>query len=121
MRIRKHHEFDVYSAYEKAIENQIDFRTFFEWFRNQEDYENECKISEGNLNYQDLALSSVRLAILSMLDECKNLRVARKPRLEMKVDKGNTSLNVSQLSDGEKCTMALFGDLAGGLHLLILR
>lgn len=117
LRIRKHHEFDVYSAYAKAIENQIDFRTFFEWYRNQEDYENECKISEGNLNYQDLALSSVRSAILSMLDECKNLRVARKPRLEMKVDKGNTSLNVSQLSDGEKCTMALFGDLARRLAL----
>lgn len=117
LRIRKRHEFDVYSAYEKAIENQIDFRTFFEWYRNQEDYENECKIEAGDLSYQDLALASVRKAILSMLDECKNLRVARKPRLEMKVDKDNTSLNVSQLSDGEKCTMALFGDLARRLSL----
>lgn len=34
LRIRTHHNFDIYSAYEKAIENRIDFRTFFEWFRN---------------------------------------------------------------------------------------
>ena len=52
-----------------------------------------------------------------MLDRCANLRVVRKPRLEMKIDKENISLNVSQMSDGEKCTMALFGDLARRLAL----
>ena len=35
----------------------------------------------------------------------------------MKIDKENISLNVSQMSDGEKCTMALFGDLARRLAL----
>ena len=101
----------------KAIENKIDFRTFFEWYRNQEDYENEKKIETGDLNYQDRALRGVRKAILSMLDGCANLRVVRKPRLEMKIDKDNVSLNVSQMSDGEKCTMALLGDLARRLAL----
>ena len=86
-------------------------------YRNQEDYENEYKIKTGDLNYQDRALSAVRSAIMSMLDNCSNLRVARKPRLEMKIDKGNISLNVSQMSDGEKCTMALLGDLARRLTL----
>ena len=52
-----------------------------------------------------------------MLDECTNLRVVRKPRLEMKIDKDGMSLNVSQMSDGEKCTMALLGDLARRLAL----
>lgn len=117
LRIRTHHSFDIYSAFEKAIENRIDFRTFFEWYRNQEDYENEHKIATGNLNYQDRALVAVRTAIMSMLDNCSNLRVARRPRLEMKIDKGNISLNVSQMSDGEKCTMALLGDLARRLSL----
>lgn len=28
LRIRTHHTFDIYSAFEKAIENKIDFRTF---------------------------------------------------------------------------------------------
>lgn len=117
LRIRTHHTFDIYSAFEKSIENKIDFRTFFEWYRNQEDYENESKIATGNLAYKDKALESVRTAILSMLEECSNLRVARKPRLEMKIDKEHISLNVSQMSDGEKCTMALFGDLARRLTL----
>lgn len=117
LRIRTHHTFDIYSAFEKAIENRIDFRTFFEWYRNQEDYENEYKIETGDLKYQDRALKAVRKAIMSMLDDCSNLRVARKPRLEMKIDKGNISLNVSQMSDGEKCTMALLGDLARRLAL----
>ena len=63
------------------------------------------EVETGNFNYEDRALKSVKTAILSMLDECSNLRVARKPRLEMKIDKGNISLNVSQMSDGEKCTI----------------
>ncbi len=117
LRIRTHHTFDIYAAFEKSIENKIDFRTFFEWYRNQEDYENEKKIETKNLAYKDRSLESVRTAILSMLDRCANLRVVRKPRLEMKIDKENISLNVSQMSDGEKCTMALFGDLARRLAL----
>ncbi len=117
LRIRTHHTFDIYSAFEKAIENKIDFRTFFEWYRDQEDFENETKIETGDLSYKDNALMAVRRAILAMLDDCSNLRVVRKPRLEMKIDKQNVSLNVSQMSDGEKCTLALFGDLARRLTL----
>ena len=108
LRIRTHHTFDIYSAFEKAIENKIDFRTFFEWYRDQEDFENETKIETGDLFYKDNALLAVRRAILAMLDDCSNLRVVRKPRLEMKIDKQNMSLNVSQMSDGEKCTLAFW-------------
>ncbi len=117
VRIRTKHQFDIYAAFDKAIENRIDFRTFFEWFRNQEDYENECKVQNADLQFTDKALESVKKAMLVMLDGCTNLRVARKPRLEMKVDKNGVGLNVSQLSDGEKCTMALFGDLARRLTI----
>lgn len=117
MRIRNRHTFDIYSAFDKAIENRIDFRTFFEWFRGQEDYENECKVQNADLEYKDKALETVKKAMLVMMDGCTNLRVARKPKLEMKVEKNGISLNVSQLSDGEKCTMAMFGDLARRLSL----
>ena len=112
MRIRNKHTFDIYSAFDKAIENRIDFRTFFEWFRGQEDYENECKVQNADLEYKDKALETVRKAMLVMMDGCTDLRVVRKLKLEMKVEKNGISLNVSQLSDGEKCTMAMFGDLA---------
>ena len=50
--------------------------------------------------------------MLVMLNDCTNIKVARKPRLRMKVEKNGINLDVSQLSDGEKCTMTLFGDLA---------
>lgn len=112
LRIKTHHEFDVYSAYDKAIENKVDFRTFFEWFRNQEDAENAEKVQKKNLEYEDKHLKAVRKAIFAMLPEFKNLHVARKPRLAMAVEKNGISFNVSQLSDGEKCALAVLGDIA---------
>jgi predicted ATP-binding protein involved in virulence len=40
LRIRDKHSFDRIAAYEKSSSG-ADFRVFFEWFRNQEDYENQ--------------------------------------------------------------------------------
>lgn len=117
LRIKTHHEFDIYSAYEKAIENRIDFRTFFEWYRNQEDAENSIKVERKDFDYVDRSLNAVRNAILSMLPEFDNIHISRKPRLEMVVEKNGQKLNVAQLSDGEKCVLAMFGDLAKRLSL----
>jgi predicted ATP-binding protein involved in virulence len=115
LRIRNKHDFDRLSAFEKAIESKIDFRTFFEWFRNQEDYENEV-IAKKDSGYKDPALKAVRKAIIGMFDGFKNLHITRNP-LAMKIDKKGKSLSIDQLSDGEKCTMALIGDLARRLAL----
>jgi predicted ATP-binding protein involved in virulence len=117
IRIRTKHTFDKESAFEKAIESRIDFRTFFEWFRHQEDYENEQK-ARNNRAYVDIPLQSVRTAIMNMFEEEKftGLRIERSP-LSMVVNKGKTSLRIEQLSDGEKCTLALIGDLARRLAL----
>lgn len=111
LRIRSKHEFDQISALERAIENELDFRTFFEWFRNQEDLENEMIIETGDRNYKDIKLKCVRTAIETMLGNVSDLKVKRNP-LCMKVRKGNKEIRVDLLSDGEKCTLALFGDLA---------
>ena len=46
LRIKQKHVFDKRSALTKAIDNKIDFRTFFEWFRYQEDLENEMIIEK---------------------------------------------------------------------------
>lgn len=115
LRIRNVHTFDKESAFEKAIESKIDFRTFFEWFRYQEDLENQIRVRE-NSQYTDIALKSVKSAVYIMLEGVTNLRIERNP-LAMKVDKQGISLKVDQLSDGEKCTLALFGDLARRLAL----
>jgi predicted ATP-binding protein involved in virulence len=115
LRIRTKHQFDKEAAFEKAIENRIDFRTFFEWFRHQEDYENEMKVRD-NKDYVDIPLQSVRSAVTNIFDSFDNLRIERNP-LSMRVNKGKTSLSIEQLSDGEKCTLALIGDLARRLSL----
>lgn len=111
LRIRQKHQFSKLIALEHALENRIDFRTFFEWYRNQEDIENEYIKELRTYDYQDKRLKCVRYAIETMLDNVSNLKVKRNP-LRMVVKKGNIEISVDQLSDGEKCTLALFGDLA---------
>lgn len=115
LRIRKNHDFNKTSAFEKAIESTIDFRTFFEWFRNQEDYENQLKVSEG-IEYTDVSLECVRSCVYKVLDGFSDLKVDRNP-LRMVVHKNGMKLELNQLSDGEKCTLALIGDLARRLAL----
>lgn len=115
-RIRKKHDFDKLSALERAIENELDFRTFFEWYRDQEANEvieaRECP----GLIYTDPLLKSVRDAIEAMIGNVANLRIRRNP-VRMVVDKSGKEIRVDLLSDGEKCTLALFGDLARRLAL----
>jgi predicted ATP-binding protein involved in virulence len=54
--------------------------------------------------------------MLAMLDGFEDIRIERRP-LAMKVNKNGKSLKIDQLSDGEKCTIALFGDLARRMAL----
>ena len=116
LRIKKTHEFGRVEAFQNAIESKTDFRTFFEWFRNQEDIENEQKKEKNDLSYVDPALNAVRRSIYKMLPELSNLRISRKP-LRMCATKGNQTLTIEQLSDGEKCVLAMLGDLARRLAL----
>lgn len=111
LRIRRKHEFSKITALERAIENKLDFRTFFEWYRNQEDIENEHIRETGDQSYQDKYLKCVRNSIEAMLENMHDLKVKRNP-LRMVVKKESTEIAVDQLSDGEKCTLALLGDLA---------
>lgn len=92
-----------------------DFRGFFTWFRNQEDAENERIRDEPD--YRDKGLTAVRRAI-EQFTKFTDLRIRRKQGLRMTVNKAGTELNVMQLSDGERCMLALVGDLARRLSLL---
>lgn len=115
IRIRKKHEFDQISAYEGALTSGADFRLFFEWFRNQEDLENEFR-ARLTSSYIDSQLEAVRVAIYSFLPGFSNLRVTRNP-LRMVINKGERQLEIGQLSDGEKCMLAMVGDLARRLAI----
>ena len=111
IRIRNKHNFvGPLNTYENSLSSAANFRTFFEWFREREDLENE-KLREYGTLQKDLQLEAVRSALASFLPGFSELTVKRSP-LRMEVNKNGYVLRVDQLSDGEKCLLALVGDLA---------
>lgn len=115
LRIRKRHTFDPLSAYDDSLTGaQNSFRLFFEWFREREDYENELRLEAPN--HRDFQLTAVRSAVESLLVGFSSLRIRRAP-LRMVVTKGDMEITVNNLSDGEKCLLALVGDLARRLAI----
>lgn len=140
LKVHSKHTFDQLDGYDNALGRGVDFRRFFEWFREREDSENETGISTELLNElsqkiapgtpvwellakehassRDRQLTAVRTAIEAFMPGFTKLRVKRKPRLHMAIDKDGKTLNVSQLSQGEKSMMALVGDIARRLAMM---
>jgi predicted ATP-binding protein involved in virulence len=122
LRVRTKHPFTLLETYDGSLTSGADFRTFFEWFRNREDLENEnykylnqaTKIQ--NLAYPDRQLEAVRHALSEFLPEYNNLSVRRHP-LRMTIIKKDKELRFEQLSNGEKCLIAMIGDLARRLAI----
>lgn len=114
--------FSLLDAYEGALTSTANFRTFFKWFRSQEDLENENRkylddsIKPENFEYPDRQLETVRRALSKFLPEYKDFSVRRSP-LRMVVMKKNKELRIEQLSDGEKCLIAMIGDIARRLAI----
>lgn len=118
LRIKERHSFDLLSAYDDALTSGANFRTFFEWFREREDLENEARrdqqtifADQSKATFPDPQLEAVRNALTRFMPEFGNLTVRRNP-LRMEVEKKGERLTVNQLSDGEKCLMAMVGDMA---------
>ncbi|MCC5607752.1 AAA family ATPase [Nostoc sp. CHAB 5834] len=117
LKIRTKHSFEQIDVYENALTGVgSEFRIFFEWFKKQEDLENELRL-EDNSSYRDRQLESVRQAISSLIPSFSNLRVRRSPLMRMTLQKQGEELIVNQLSDGEKCLLAMVGDLARRLAI----
>lgn len=116
LRVREKLKNTPREAYHDALgHGGTDFRGFFAWFRDREDAENERIRDEPA--YVDRDLQAVRAAV-EAFTQFTDLRIRRKPSLRMTVKKNAAELNVLQLSDGEKCLLALVGDLARRLSLL---
>jgi predicted ATP-binding protein involved in virulence len=110
LRIRGKHSFEQLDGYENALNQGVDFRRFFEWFRKREDIENEAILdlldlensskpfAELKEKASDAQLNVVRTAIYTFMPEFSNLRIRRKPRLHISIDKAGETLNVAQLS-----------------------
>ncbi|MBF0108557.1 MAG: AAA family ATPase [Magnetococcales bacterium] len=136
LKIKVRHHFNQIDGYDNALRQGVDFRRFFEWFRECEDSENEAKANlfdqsrnghqdrlENELNRLpslsgDPQLDAVRNAITSFIPGFANLRIQRRPRLRMMIDKNGQTLDVVQLSDGEKSFLALVGDIARRLAMM---
>ena len=140
LKIKEKHSFFQLDGYDNSLNQGVDFRRFFEWFREREDSENESGISQEVLeklaatldeesdiwktlsglkaSSRDRQLTAVRTAIAHFMPEFSDLRVRRKPRLHMSVTKQGETLNVAQLSQGEKSLMALIGDIARRLAMM---
>lgn len=105
------------AALDHALAAGVDFRTFFTWFREREDLENERRLG-GDPDHRDPQLSAVRRAITQTLDvfDGSSLRVQRSPQ-RMVIEKQGQQLSLQQLSDGERCALALVGDLARRLAI----
>ncbi|MDA1580530.1 AAA family ATPase [Bacillus cereus group sp. TH228LC] len=116
LRIKNKHEFDQFSTYLNCFSSGTDFRSFFEWFRNQEDLENEEKL-DSDINYRDRQLEAVRKAVYGFMPGFSDLRIMRKGKMRMVISKNGHRLELNQLSDGEKSTLAMIGDLARRLAL----
>lgn len=135
LKIRTKHTFEQLDGYDNSLTWGVDFRRFFEWFREREDKENEDTFPESLLNKvdpdsdaykilqdinaraKDRQLNAVRTAIKEFMPDFDNLCIKRYP-LRMSVDKDGESLNVMQLSQGEKSLMALVGDIARRLAVM---
>jgi len=116
MRVKNTNDTWILDVYEQALDQKsgADFKGFFKWFRTLEDIENEKIRDDGN--YRDKQLNTVRKAIESFIPEFKKLRIRRSP-LRMTVEKNGKEFNIKQLSDGEKCLLAMVGDIARRLAM----
>jgi len=103
-------------CYTDAINQyNIDFETFFVWFKNKEDLEQEIRL-DGDLNYQDYQLNLVREAIILILPDYTDLKVKRS-RMQIVLKKQDRELVLNQLSDGEKNLLLMFADIARRLAI----
>jgi len=122
------------SAYEKAFSTGVnDFQDFFDWFKEEEDYENEIRL-RNDADYKSPKLQIVRRSILKFLEifsnsHFSNLRVVRSKtdrdfysaqvssQPSLTITKNNQDFRLEQLSDGEKMLLMLVTDLARRLAI----
>lgn len=105
----------IWDVYTNALSGNADFRSLFEWYRRQEDVENE--MIRDHSEYRDKSLDVIRRAIHVFFPDFSELRVRRRPNQAMVVTKGEKVIEFTQLSQGEKCYLSLVCDIARRLAI----
>ena len=115
---RQNQTFDLMEAYDQALIGSSTFMAFFQWFREREDLENESRkfLSHSQDFSPDPQLEAVRSALKQFLPDFENLNVRRNP-LRMEIQKRGQFFTINQLSDGEKCLIAMVSDIARRLAI----
>lgn len=108
-------ETNIWDVYKDALSGNSNFRSFFEWYRRQEDVENE--MIRDDASYRDHSLNAVRNAISDFFPDFCEMRVRRRPYQAMIIKKGEQVIEFSQLSQGEKCYLSLVCDIARRLAI----
>jgi predicted ATP-binding protein involved in virulence len=99
---------DEAAAFADALKSRrLRLREFAYWYLAQETLR-----SEGQNAVFSRRQKALEDAISSFLDGYSNLRAISQPQATLLIDKGNITLDVHQLSDGERNIIALVFDLA---------
>lgn len=121
VKLHKKENGTIWDAYDEALIGNADFRALFEWYRRQEDIENE-QIRDMPL-YRDKSLEAIRTSLQKVFPEYSEMRVRRHPSQAMVIRKKNivsgndVQIEFNQLSQGEKCYLSLVCDLARRLSM----
>ena len=105
-----------YAALDGALEAHVGFSDLFTWFYARENDELREQKKRSDFSYRLNDLSAVRLAIESMLDGVSDVRVETEPlRFSVSVTRSEETtdtIELDQLSDGQRAVLALAADLA---------
>ena len=105
-----------YGALDGSLTARAKYGQLLQWFRAKEDEELREQRKRRDLDYFDKDLSAVRSAISSMLDGVSEPHIEVRPLrflVSMKVEDGHVdTLEINQLSDGQRAVLALAADLA---------
>lgn len=104
-------------ALRDVFDPTINFQLFYEWFRGRQEYENSKRVEKES--FKDAQLSAVREAVLKIMDnDFSDIKIKiDNEDAQMVAVKHHTELSIAQLSEGEKCVLAMTGDLARKLAI----
>ncbi len=130
------YKFPQYYTYKKSLNSHLDsFNDFVNWFKQEEDFENQLQIRAHTFDVYNERLQTIRLAINTFLNKFgfakfSKLRIERMPIggnnsrpyrpqyfIRLAIDKDGEEFEFSQLSSGEKMMLSLVVDIARRLAI----
>ncbi len=113
----------IYSTNKYNLRNRIfvdeglraDWRSFFGWFIDKENEENRMKVHISP-SYKDSQLENVRRVVSKVFKDNFGKMYMHPQKKTLVIEKNGYEINFLDLSDGEKCYLALIMDIARRLE-----